>query len=737
MAMALGAAFSMKSWADMINGSAEFDVNLSRSRTTDATGMVTSDIRGTDIMHKYNLSLENNLFPLLKLSAGSTYLQDIYTLHDRGTSSRSQMSTLSPYLDLTLSNSLYQAAVGFTRNQNWQSGSNLAVPSMINDDYHASFGWRPVGLPDFSARFSRTDSYDLDRQNQDMTTNMATLSSQYGYRNFKFDYQFTGTDTMDNIHSTDTTSLLNNGSVGYRNQFFQQRVSLYAHYNANYLTSTTKAGNGGMVDVEKNANARLYSYNLEPWRGAEDQNTVLSAGFTAASINLGVAQLTSSNYLWSIGLDFFTPTEVNKIKVSLPSDPALKNKTIADTFHWQVWVRDSNTADWEQIDQNGNKVASTAMVSIPATYESINNVFIFTLALNNIVKYRFIKVVVNTLPQSTAVQYPQYQLSEKRFTVTNLQAFLSQPAAQVQGTSSRFSQTFNTDMRTKITESLYHNLNLSLSTTTGGEIAYVLNNNLTYDHRLNSIFTLGASAGREDLSSGGQNSSAYLYSASLKAIPLPGLNNTLVYSGRVDQGANGTSESNSLFLTNTAQPYKGVAFNLSGGYSRGTDARGRTSGSLSFASSASVVPRQDMSISMSYNRSISTTSGENTGLGTSANMTGTSQNGQLAATFRPFPNLYLFATVGIQQAEKRKAQFIQNYGGTWSPFPDGTLQFNIAYSESADSVNNQKNSSITPTISWKLAPRAMFSLSYSLLRSDSLTGSTESSSIASILRLSF
>ena len=109
----------------------------------------------------------------------------------------------------------------------------------------------------------------------------------------------------------------------------------------------------------------------------------------------------------------------------------------------------------------------------------------------------------------------------------------------------------------------------------------------------------------------------------------------------------------------------------------------------------------------------------------------------MSVTYRPFPNLYLFAAYGIQQAENQKPQLVQNYGGTWAPFPDGDLQFNFVYNQNISSVNNEKNTTMAPTISWKIAPKAMLNLSYSLLTSDSLVASTKSNYVSMILRLSF
>lgn len=729
-----GSLLPGKSWADMISGSAELDVTLSRSKVKDANGVVTSDSKGSDVMHKYNLSLDTNPFPLLRISAGSVFLQDISTLHDLGTSPHSRTTTLSPYIDAMLSNTIYQAGLGYSRTESWQTGSSETTPATVNEDYHVTLGWRPAGLPDLTVRLSHANTFDVDRLSQDTTTNMATIGSQYTYNMFKLGYQFTGTDSMDNLHGTDNTSLLHNGSVSYADQFFNQRVSLYTHYNVTYLQSTTTAGNGGFVDTPLFPQSGISASNSDPSQGTAEQNVdnpaLKDGNFTAtAGINLGVvpAAVDTGNK-WSIGVDFLNVTEINKILIwvdrQLPS-------AIAGAFSWQVWVRNASTDNWTQIDQNGNTVAANSANTVPATFGPFQNSF--TLKLNNSVKTRFIKVVVNTLPQSTALTNPSFQNPERIF-VTEFQGFLSQAAAQVQGTSAKVSQNFNMDVRTRLLDSpsLYHSLNLSLADTTGGGITYILDNSLILDHRLNRIFSVGASVGREDLSSGGQQSYAYLYNASLKATPLAGLSNTLVYSGRIDHSSKGTTDSNSVYLTNLAQPYKGVAFNLSTGYSLSTNLTGQESGNLSLVGGASITPRQDLSFNLSYNRSITTLSGA-----AAASTTTTSQSGLMGATYRPFSNLYLFASLGVQQAESRKAQYVQNYGGTWSPFPDGNLQFNFAYSENVNSLNNEKNTSLTPSLSWKVAPRAMLSLSYSLLTSDSLVSSSKSDYLSMMLRLSF
>ncbi|RII25763.1 MAG: hypothetical protein CXR31_12170 [Geobacter sp.] len=722
--------------ADIISGSAELDMNLSWNKTKDATGVVTSNSKGNEFMQKYNISLAVNPFPLLKISSGALIQQDVTTLHDINSNSHGTTTSFSPYFDALLTNTLYQAGVGYVRTENSQSGTLAVEPKTINEEYHAALGWRPVDLPDLSVRLSHANNYDVDRLNRDGTTDMVSVGSRYMYRTFKLGYQFTGTDTRDNLHDTDTTQMLHNASVSYSDQFFDKRVSLYSQYNVNYQQSTTSAGNGGVVDTALFPVSGISAFNIDPSLGTADQNTgnpaLIDSNFTSTTgINLGVvAPAVNTNNKWSIGVDFFNVTEINKIRIFV--DRQLPT-SIASAFTWQIWVRDRETDTWSQIDQNGTTVAPNSANMIPATFEPLQNNYDFTLTLLSSVKTRFIKVVVNTLPQSMALANPSFQNPDRIF-VTEFQGVLSQPAAQVKGTRSSSSQNLNMDVRTRILDSpsLYHSLNLSLTATSGADISYILNNSLLLDHKINEVFSVGATVGREDISSSGQQSSAFLYSASLKAIPLVGLTNTLVYSGRIDYQPKGTTDNNSIFFTNISQPYKGVAFNLSAGYGISTNLVGQKSENLSFASGTSITPRQDLSFTLTYNLSKSNITG-----GTTPPSSSSSQNGLLGISYRPFPSLYLFASLGVQQGENQQTQYIQNYGGNWSPFPDGDLQFNVAYNENATTLNNQKDTNLTPSVSWRIAPRATLNLSYSLLTSESLISSTKSSYVSMILRLFF
>jgi hypothetical protein len=149
-------------------------------------------------------------------------------------------------------------------------------------------------------------------------------------------------------------------------------------------------------------------------------------------------------------------------------------------------------------------------------------------------------------------------------------------------------------------------------------------------------------------------------------------------------------------------------------------------------SSLNVMPRRDLSLSINYSLNRTDLSGGNQG-----NVTSSTRRGDVGITYRPFTNLYLLASLGQLQQTDRKADLVQNYGLNWSPFPDGTLQFNFSYQENVRTQNEERSRLISPSLTWKITNRAILELSYPLLRTTSLSGATESETFSANLRMSF
>lgn len=727
--------------ADLISGSAEFDGTLSTSKNKDASGTATNS-HASDFTHRYNITTELTPYPLLKIIGGSQIKQEFSTVDNIDSISHSTDTVISPFFDIKLGNNFILAGVGYSRSSDTQTTSQTPASTTAQEEYHANLFLKPEGLPDLLLHLSRQNQLTFPANS---TTDQLTIGSHYAYKKLDMRYVFTGSDLSDKQHTSEVTQLSQSATANYADAFFNQRVNLFANYNINYIESTTSAGAGGSVDTPLFPVSALSSLNFDPTVGTPDQNVAnpfLVDGnlSTSAGINLGVVPQGNSavNFKWSMGFDFFNTTQINTILVWVDRQLPV---AIWTTFTWQIYTRNTNTDNW-------------TLIGVPAkvTFGPFQNSFRLEF---NPVSSRFIKVVVGPLSSNVATLNPTFQNPDRIF-VTELQGLLNQPAAQLQGTTTRAIQGANFEVRTRLldTPSLYHNLHFSLTTTSpggtttspggtttspggtttspGGTTTYTLANNLVLDHRFNRIFSTGASVGREDSNNGIGTTTAYTYTASLTAQPLSALRHTLVYSGRIEQSSFGTADNNSFFFTNTAQVYRGIAFNLSAGYSATTSVSGASASSIQFSTSGNFVPRPDLSINISYNSNTTNQSGGNL---PSAPIS--THIGNAGISYRPFPNLYLLASFALQGSTDQKTVYLQNYNISWSPFPDGNLQFGFNYIQNYSTLNNEKSTSIVPSISWKLMTRATLNLSYAVITDDSALGSTDSDVFSAILRLSF
>jgi hypothetical protein len=109
----------------------------------------------------------------------------------------------------------------------------------------------------------------------------------------------------------------------------------------------------------------------------------------------------------------------------------------------------------------------------------------------------------------------------------------------------------------------------------------------------------------------------------------------------------------------------------------------------------------------------------------------------MAASYTPFSSLHLFAGLGVAEQSGTDASITQNYGGSWSPFRDGALLFNVSYNESISSDGNQRTRIVSPSLRWNIRSGWSLDVSYSFLTTTSSTEETESSNINTALRIIF
>jgi hypothetical protein len=319
--------------------------------------------------------------------------------------------------------------------------------------------------------------------------------------------------------------------------------------------------------------------------------------------------------------------------------------------------------------------------------------------------------------------------------VTELQAFAQTVPGKVNEKTTRTTQIYDLSMRARLLDNPYLNYDFyywHTKTDPIGVTRYILSNGLSLSQRLSRVFTGTARIAREDGEETAGKRVSYVYSASLLAIPLPTLSHSLVMSGRTESIAGKSSDTSSVFLNNSAELYRGVNVNLSGGVSSATSETKQKTDNTVLTFGASLVPYHTMTITVSY----SDTATKQTGGGMDATST-YSRRGDASVAFNPWTTVYLFSSIGVVSQNDKKTSTVQNYAGTWSPFPGGSLQFNFSYNENLRSDDNGKDTIITPSIRWNIIPRTVLDVSYLILRSESLSESSTSKSFNMNLKMFF
>ena len=720
--------------ADILSGYLEWDYNMLNS-TTNAASAGSSNLKSDNLTQRYSLSLDTRLFPNLKLTSGAIFENEKNWLNTDGSPSDSSTTTLRPHVDLTLNTLLYNAGIGYNRREEKTSASNVPTSTQINEDYHALLGWRPEGLPTTDLQLIRTNNYDANHIMNDTTDDRATLGMRYlPVKNVDLRYQGVYDDSTDKLTNFEVRQLTNTGRVAYSDQFFNDRVSLNTNYNI--TVQQTKNFGTGTVFFPLYPGNGLSALNDMPLSGALDTNAALIDGNLSASsgVNIGAHSAGTIPQLRNIGVDYFTGTEVSRIIVWLDRELPV---AVGDLFTLNGVVKvytSSDNLNWTLVTDVSPGAAGGRL------FENFSNPGItqgrFVIDVSPLTT-QFIKVVFDLSSitvDSVRIAAPGFQPPDQPIFVTEMQTFDKKPASELKGTTTRTTQTMNMDLKTRILDSpsLYYDFSLFLTRSDPDAFTrYTLSNGLYLDHRFNEVFSGNASVAREDGEEATGHRVSYVYSASLRAVPLKTLSHTLVYSGRTEQIAGKSSDTNSITLYNTAELYQGVNLNLAGGASFANADAGLNSETENFLFGASIIPHKTLTLNLNYTANRTRLWG-----GTTLTPGFTTQRGELSAAYRPFPALYLFGSIGITELESR-TDTLQNYGVNWSPFPDGTLQFNFAYNESLSSENNQKERLITPSLTWKVTRKSILDLAYILIRSDSTLQTNYSKILSASLRIFF
>ena len=703
--MLIGVAISTKNaCADGINGSIELDYDRINSKTTDASGESTRT-KTNVFLQRYNLDLEKTIYPYLKLRTGGIFEKDIAKGKTDGTEANSTITKINPQIDLTLQNPFYTAGVNYNKLEEKDEASGTPSVTNVREIYRAIFGLRPEGLPYMDMQISRTNTYDKERLFSDNVDDYASLNLRY--RSVKdLDLQYFGTynDLKDRLNGIDSRDIAHTGRANYSTHFFDNRVYFNTNLSITHRQNKTTAGSSGEVPFQAFPFSGLSALDDTPVEGALDQNPALIDGnLTAGSgINIGPVPVGGDNRPRNIGLDFFNATELNTLYVWVDRQVPV---SVANSFSWDIYTSSDNL--------NWSFLQTVSAVQ----FGTFDNRFEIDFSQ---VTTRYIKLVTNPLP-STVIVPPGTDLSN--IFVTELQAFLKKPAQEAKGSTTSTIQLYDVDVRTILLQRPYvyydlyyvfQNTDLPPSTTS------VVTNSLNLSHPLSRFFSINARIARDDGKDLNGKLQANSYNASLRATPLPTLSHSLVFSGRSEKSGSESTDTNSVFLYNYAELYKGINVNLSGGYSVSKNETGRKDRNVLINFGASLVPNSYLTLDINYSGFTTKETG-----GGREDTTTFTRRSEIAATFTPLQTVYLVTSFEVLTQNDRDRQFLQHYAAIWSPFRNGDLQFNFSFSDDFNTYNDEKDRTIVPSIRWNISRRSYVDVSYNITKTETVLGSSE------------
>jgi len=687
-----------------INALLEFNYTFFSSKTT-VSGSTTKIATNT-YDPRFTLSVSTNIFPNLRLDAGGVVEENISkSSSNTAETTRTAVTTLTPYFYLTLSDPLYTASIGYNRREVSTETTGQPRFTLFNDDYLAVLKWRPWGFPSIEAQFERTNTYDEEKEVQNTTKDYISLISRYNYRGLDIRYQGTYTDTNDKVNQVDTKDMTQSAWLSYSNSFFDRRVSLSTSYNINYQeiqTSTTAQSTGGTVSLQLFPLAGLSVNNdtVTPTITLGPNPALIDGDLgTSAGINIGLPPLGGDTRIRQMGLDFFVATEVNQLLLWINLD--LSTAPVILTFFFsniQVFSSPDNV-NWSPVP----------LALTPVTFGPFQNRFVINFTN---VTTRFIKVVTPPLNAAIlgAASFPN-------IFVTELQAFLTKPVSSVSGvtknTVTSTTQNYYLDIKTKILDipTLFYDLDYYYTRIDpSGQLRYIVSNGLSVNQRLSQVFTASGRAAIEDGEEEKEHRVAYVYDAVVQATPLRTLTDRLVFSGR-DETIGGKHDStNSIILYNIAELYKGLEVNLNVGKNFSNNLTpGVKANETDVELLARVIPHPAMTMSLDYKYSIVDQSG-----GTTPGSTAT-QRGEFTLSYNPFRTLFIVTTIDLLAVTGQRTLVTQNYGLNWSPFPDGALQFRFFYNEILTTGGIEQRV-INPGVRWNITKRSFLDLSYQRIK---------------------
>lgn len=675
-------------WAQDASGYAELTAGRSDLQAEDSAGR-RSDTRTGSFLQRYGFDLNWRLYPNLRVLMGGLFERDAASTSDDVGTLESTQRKIHPYLSALLRTAIFSGQVGVYRNEDTLQIDGSST-SNIQEIYNSTLGWRPKAMPSVTVRFIRTNTIGADRRTQDTTDDLIDLVSEYQpVDSVQIYYRGAYDNFDDRLQDLNVRRTTQSARVTYADAWWDQRVQFGAEYNVNARTSDVTVGGGGDVVAPLFPIGGLSLITDLPLSGALTPNPALidddkTAG---AGVNIGLQPLGGDERPRNIGLDLGDGSTLDTLFVWVDRQiPA----TISGSFSWDIYT------------SSDNLIWVLRQTVVPAPFGTFDNRFEIQF---NEVTARYIKVVTPPLARTvpTADRFPD-------ILITEISAALRTPAADARGRTSQTTELLTSSLRARLSgrPAVYYELTYFARQVGSLPTTYTLSNGISMRHAFNPVMSVAGRLAREDSHETEGSRDTYLYTASMRAVPLPTLQHSIVVSGRSSTIEGRSSEARSVYVYNTAELYRGINVNLGLGSSSSKAEGGLKTEATQVNAVATLVPHRTTTLNLLYQINDSTRSGASAPTRQRIKLNAT----QASVTYRPVSTLYFFFSYRLEDDNRTQDRFLRNYSVSWSPYPDGSLQILMRFDESHRSDLQSLSRIYSPRVRWNITDRWYIEAAY-------------------------
>lgn len=689
-------------------------MNVSSLRTTtrDDKGLVTTNDTDT-IYPQLTLNAETMLYPKLRLDLGGTFDLNQSSLTSSGAKTDFSIARLRPFFQLRSTDQVLSPGIAYFRRDETTTGTGTPPLRLTSEDYSAYLGWRPAGGPQSDVQFVRTNTFADTRQLNDSTKDFGSIISRYNAKGLGVSYLGSYLDTNNRVAGADTRQVMNAVRLDESATFLKNRLNWSATYNINHQDLRTIAtSTSGEVPIPLVAFVGLSAVSDTPLTASLAQTPALVDGSltVAVGVNIGFpAFLGGDTRARNIGLDFSTPTAVNRLLIWVDRDlPA----AVANSFSWEIYSSTDNVT-WKR--------ETSAITARFGPFETRFQIDFTTISA------RYVKAVTRPL-SGAVVDATRYQ----DIFVTEVQGFLRRAAGDVQGIDANTFQLVNSDIRLRLldTPRLYFENSYWYAGVMSRTRRDILSNGASIFQQFARIFSIQGRVAHETGTEPQGDRVALVGNASFTVTPVPAFTGSLLYSGLSETVAGRYDDRRTMFIQTNTHVYRGLDVQAGGGWTFTAADGGRNARDGLFNISASIVPRPGVTVSLNY-------------ADTTTRPTGPFAIEQVFRTRRGYATLAYDATrtlrlvVGeeLLDVTGEKRRNTHNFAVDWSPFPDGALQVIVAYNEMLRDLQFGTEKTFRPGVRWTFSRQSYVDVSYQRIQSEYAYAKTDSNGVSLDLKL--